>query len=137
MHSEDCTVAPKDCCGLKGKPQSDNTFGETKMHHQTCKKSNKFANGFFGGEEFSIYPEICGNKHISTLLCCVYVGKFPHSLKISAYCIGAICHFFAGLCTTVCEQINCRKSENLKALKIPEQFFSNKMVIGKGEKENN
>ena len=39
------------------------------------------------------YPEICGNEHMSTLFCCDYFGKFPHSLKSSVNGICSICHF--------------------------------------------
>ena len=42
---------------------------------------------------FQKYPEICGNKHIFNMFCNVYVSKFPHSLKLSANGICAICHF--------------------------------------------
>ena len=28
------------------------------------------------------YPEICGNKRVSYLFCCVYGGQFTHSQKI-------------------------------------------------------
>ena len=49
------------------------------------------------GQEFHKYPEIGGNEYMSTLFCCVYVGKFLHNLKSYANGIRAICHFFAGL----------------------------------------
>ena len=36
--------------------------------------------------------EICGNKHIVTMLCCVYNGIFPHILNGNG--LRAICYFF-------------------------------------------
>ena len=52
-----------------------------------------FTARFPQSQEFLKYPEICGNKHISTLFCCVYVGKFPHSIKSFPNGIHAICHY--------------------------------------------
>ena len=50
-------------------------------------------------------------KRISPLFCWVYVGIFPHSLKLSANGIRAICHFMQ-VCLTPCQEKNLKSSDS-------------------------